>query len=76
MVAFLIPLLISLAINIVAYLITPKPKQPKPEAAKQSEAPTAEAGKPIPVIFGTMTVKEVNVIWYGDQTMSTYQVKA
>jgi predicted phage tail protein len=76
MIAFLVPLLISLAINIVAYLITPKPKQPKPEAAKQSEVPTADAGIPVPVVFGTITVKALNCLWYGDQTMQTFQVKA
>ena len=76
MVAWLVPLLISLAINIVAHLIMPKPKQAKPEAAKQSEVPTADAGKPVPVVFGTVTVKEVNVMWYGDQTMFTYQARA
>ena len=74
--AWFIPLLISLAINIVAYLIMPKPKQPKPEAAKQSEAPTADAGKPFSVVFGTMTVKEGNIVWYGNQYHREYEVKA
>ena len=76
MIAWLVPLLISLAINVVAYLLMPKPKAPKPEAAKQSDVPTADAGKPIPVVFGTVTVSAVNVLWYGDQTHNQYQVKA
>lgn len=74
--AWLTAFLVSMALNVVAYLLMPKPKQPKPDAAKQSEVPTASAGKPHPVIFGTMIVKEVNVLWYGDQTMTQFEVDA
>lgn len=76
MVAWLIPLLVSLAINIVAYLLAPKPKQAKPPAAQDAENPTAEAGKPIPVVFGRITVKGVNVLWYGDKVKKSYEVEA
>jgi hypothetical protein len=68
--------LINLAMNVVAYLLTPKPKSPKPEAAKQSESPTAEAGIPVPVIFGEITLKGPNCLWFGDQMHIQYQVKA
>jgi predicted phage tail protein len=66
--AFFVALAISIAISIIAYLIMPKPKAPKPEAAKDLENPTAEAGKPIPVLFGTMTIKGINVLWFGDKS--------
>lgn len=75
MVAFLVPLLISLAVSAVAYVITPKPKAPKPPAVQQAENPTAEAGKPIPVIFGTITIQETNVLWSGESTYSEYEIK-
>lgn len=74
--AFFVALGISLAISIISYLIMPKPKAPKPEAAKDLEDPTAEAGRPIPVVFGTMTVKGLNVLWFGDKSKRTYKVKA
>lgn len=74
--AFFVALGISLAISIISYLIMPKPKAPKPEAAKDLEDPTAEAGRPIPVVFGTMTVKGLNVLWFGDKGKRTYKVKA
>ena len=74
--AFFVALGISLAISIVSYLIMPKPKAPKPEAAKDLEDPTAEAGRPIPVVFGTITVKGLNVLWFGDKSKRTYKVKA
>lgn len=73
---FLIMLLVSLALNIVSYLLTPKPKTAKPEAAQDMEDPTAEAGRPIPVVFGTMTVKGLNVLWFGEKRINTYKVKA
>jgi hypothetical protein len=76
MVAFLIPLLIAIAVSIVSYLIMPKPKQPKPEAAKSGDTPTAEAGREIPVIFGTVTIKDPNVLDYADKYIVSYEVKA
>jgi len=72
--AWFIPLLVSLAINIVAYLILPKPKQAKPPAAQDLDNPTAEAGRPIPVIFGEITVSGLNVLWFGDKQKKTEQV--
>jgi len=74
--AFWAALAISLAISIISYMIMPKPKAPKPEAAKDLEDPTAEAGRPIPVVFGTITVKGLNVLWFGDKGKRTYKVKA
>lgn len=74
--AWFIPFLIGLALNVVAYLIMPKPKQAKPPAAKDMENPVAEAGKPIPVPFGTVTIKGLNVLWYGDKSIRKYKVKA
>lgn len=74
--AWFIALLIGLVLNIVAYLIMPKPKVAKPEAAKDLDNPVAEAGKPQPIVFGTLTVKGLNVLWYGDKNMLTKKVRA
>jgi hypothetical protein len=38
--------------------------------------PTADAGRPVPVVFGTVTVKGLNVLWYGDKSKQTKKVKA
>lgn len=72
--AWFLALLIGLALNIVAYLLMPKPKTAKPEAAKDLDDPTAEAGRPVPVPFGTITIKSANVLWFGDKGMRTYKV--
>lgn len=74
--AWFIPFLISLAMMVIAYLIMPKPKQPKPPETKDLEDPTAEAGRPIPVLFGTMTIKGLNCLWFGDKGYHKYKVKA
>lgn len=76
MVAWWVVLAISIAIQIAAYIIMPKPKAPKPEAAQDLQNPTAEAGRPIPVVFGTVTVKGVNILWFGDKSIRTYKTKA
>lgn len=75
MVAWFVPLLISLALNIVSYLLMPKPKAPKPEGAKDMENPTADAGREIPVIFGELTIKSPNCLWFGQKSRRTYKVK-
>jgi hypothetical protein len=73
--AWITTLLVQLAILVVSYALAPKPKTPKPDAAKQSEAPTADAGKPKPVVFGTIEVKGLNCLGYYDQYMSSFKVK-
>lgn len=73
--AWFLPLLIGIALSVVATLLMPKPKQPKPEAAKDLESPTADASRPVAVIFGTITVNDPNILWSGDKARRTYQVK-
>lgn len=73
---WLIAVVVSLVISVAAYMLTPKPKQPKPDAARDFELPTADAGRPMPVIFGTVTVKGPNVLWYGDKQVREFSVKA
>lgn len=74
--AFFISLLISIALSVVSYLIAPKPKRTKADAVKDLEDPTAEAGRPVPVAFGTIMVKGGNVLWFGEKAIRTYQVSA
>lgn len=71
-------LIIGLALASIALtlLLAPRPKLPKPDQVKDLDDPTAEAGRPIPVVFGTMTVKGLNVLWYGDKSFTTKKIKA
>lgn len=62
--AYLVVLIISSAIS---YAMMPKPPSPEPPAeTKDFDVPTAEEGRPIPVIFGTVKITGANVLWYGD----------
>lgn len=70
-------LLVSLVLMIVSAALqaaaAPK-NQPKTPEAGKLDAPTAEEGGTIPVIFGTCIVKQSNVVWYGDS--STQAIKS
>lgn len=50
---------------VVALMPTPK-SNVKPASLADIDAPTAEPGRPIPVVFGTVLLKSPNVVWYGD----------
>lgn len=63
--AWFITLLVAIAFQVIAYLLMPKPKKNQPTEHKDLENPTADAGRPLPVVFGTHIVKGVNVLWYG-----------
>lgn len=52
--------------QVLSFLLTPKPKSYKPLAATDIDAPVAEVGKEIPVLFGTRGITTPNVVWYGD----------
>jgi hypothetical protein len=51
--------------SFVASALAPKPPTPKPASLSDFDVPTAEEGRPIPVVFGTVTITGPNVIWYG-----------
>lgn len=68
-------LAIGLAISIVAYIIMPKPKMPKPPEAEDQKDPTATGGTPVNVLQGTMTISGPNILWSGDKSKATTKVK-
>lgn len=73
--ALFLQLVVGVGLQILGYLIMGAPKQEKPEAAKDMDAPTAEGGRPIPVLFGEMEIKGLNIIWYGEKQTVTFDVK-
>ncbi len=50
----------------VSYAMMPKPQSQSPAGLGDIQAPTAEEGREIPVLFGTRDIKGPNVVWYGD----------
>lgn len=73
--AFWLPLIIGIALTVLGYLLMPKPKMPSMEV-KDMEDPTAEAGRPLPVPFGRITIKGTNVLYFGDKYYNKYKVRA
>lgn len=74
--AWIITLIITIALQVVAYVLQPKPKVAKPSAAEDLEDPTADMGRPIPVIFGTVTIKGLNVLGFWDKSKYESEVDA
>lgn len=73
---FLISLVVGLAAQLIGYLLMPKPNSNNKREFDDMEDPTAEAGRPIPVIFGELEITDVNIIWYGDKATTTRMVEA
>lgn len=72
---FLIQLVVALVLVVVSVVLTPQAKQQKAEI-RELEDPTADAGREIPVVFGTISVKDSNVLWFGEKTTRSYTVDA
>lgn len=58
-------ILISIAINAIAYLLTPKPKTSTPSAG-QLDIPETKDGTPVPVVFGEVWIKDPHIAYYGN----------
>jgi len=56
------------------YLRPDPPSGPSPASIEEVDVPTAEEGKPVPVLFGRRQIKAPNVVWYGD--MNTEPIKS
>lgn len=53
---------VSLALAVV---FAPKPQSVPPPGLNEIQAPTAEVGREIAVLFGTRIMYAPNVVWYG-----------
>ncbi len=67
-------LVVFIASIVVSAALTPRPQEPKPASLGDINVPTAEPGRNVPIIFGTVVVEDPNVVWYGD--LSTIPVKS
>lgn len=59
-------LAVVVAALIIGQAMAPKTQPVKPSGIDEFSAPTAEVGREIPVVFGTVDVRGSNVVWYGD----------
>jgi len=51
---------------VISYATRPKPQHAKAAGLGDFQAPTAEDGRTIPVLFGTRDMPAPNVVWFGD----------
>ena len=65
---FIVQIVVSLVLTAISYALSPKPKNARPKAAGLDDfnLPTADEGRPIPVVFGTVLLRGPNVVWAGD----------
>lgn len=61
-----VAILVSIAINAIAYILTPRPKPSTPTAGNL-DIPDAKVGSPVPVIFGEVWIKDPLISYYGNQ---------
>lgn len=73
---FIAALLIGIGGLVISYMLAPKPKQPKPTSVDDLKDPTAEAGRPMPVVQGSTDVSGLNLLSYGDKSIRNRTVKS
>lgn len=59
-------IVVSIALNALAILLSPKPKTPK-VAPSKFDVPQPKIGEPVPVIFGEVLVKDAHIGYYGNE---------
>lgn len=76
LIPLLIQLVIGLASEVIGYLIMPQVKNDKASEVTDMDNPTAEGGRPIPVVFGEIDVSGLNIVWFGDKATTSREVSA
>lgn len=71
-----LPLILAIVFNVIHFLLTPKPKKAQPPEVKDLEDPTADPSRKIPVVFGTVKIKGLNVVAFHDKNRRTFLVNA
>ena len=70
---FLINIIVGLAMQILGYLIMPKPKQELPSESELDE-PTVQS-KPMPRVWGSITVESPQIIGKWDKQLIKRKAK-
>lgn len=68
-------IVIAIVAAVISIVMRPKQVPPYPAQLSDFTAPTADAGRPIPVVFGTVLVQAPNVVWYGDLSAKPIKMK-
>lgn len=72
---FVVMLIISVALSALSYILTPKPKTEKLKPANKIDIPATDMGREIPVIFGTVMIRDPNIVWFGHMKIKAVKKK-
>jgi hypothetical protein len=61
---------------LLAFAFMPKPQTQKPRGINEVQAPTAEVGREIAVLFGTRDIEGPNCVWYGKVRLKAIKSKS
>lgn len=64
-----------IAVVVIAVSMSAKPPTTPPPSLSDLDLPTAEEGRPIPVIFGVVTITSPNIVWYGHLGYASVKTK-
>ena len=59
-------LILTVISTVLSMVLQPRPVPPISASLSDFQVPTAEEGRVLPVVFGTVLEKGANVVWYGD----------
>lgn len=62
-----VQIIIAIVMMVASYLLTPKMKNNQNSKPQAIDTPTVNAGRSIPVVWGTVRVKSPNVLYFGGQ---------
>ena len=72
---WLVNIIVGISLQILGYMLMPKPKQPSPPQLEDYNNPTFESGREIPKVFGTVTIRGLNGIYWGDKAQRSRKVR-
>lgn len=68
-------MVVGISMQAIGLLFQPKPEEPKPPSLDDWDEPTSDSSRPIPVVFGTVELKGLNALWWGDKAIERRDVK-
>ena len=72
---FWFALFLFIGTTVLSALLQKRPKDAQPSSLGDFTFPTAQEGRAIPVIFGTVKMAAPNVVWYGDLSVDAIKKK-
>jgi Putative phage tail protein len=73
---FIFMLLLFVATTVIGILMRPQNNGPLASSLGDFLYPTAQEGRPIPVVFGTVKIGGGNTVWWGDLTVQPIKQKS